>query len=464
MFVLIRIIFIQLTLFSVTLLAQNNDLRIGFDQEYYAGPAEVSMQDQQYTFLNLNNNWEYIKNSHSAKVQFLGQLPLSEGGNIIYAMPEVYYSYGAEMLNNGVPISKQLEFSFGRRIKNWSDLDQAINIGLWQPEVRWDAVRPVQQGLIGIFVDSQLNKKTAISFFISPLFLPDQQPDFDVKDGQIISSNRWFRAPVSQVELNYGSSQIKYQVDKPDLDEVLIQSSYAMMLFYGDKQFGPFIRFSGARKPMNQFHIGIDAQGIYLLDNGDLAPKIKPIVVNHQLLTIETGIRNYDNRLVLSANWENFEDPNLAKSWEQTALVDSQYYGILFSQNLTKLKMPRSQLSFSYVTRNEEKDKNDSTVIEGNVTASTQRLMLKELVSVGIENNWSKSRKRALSTTVAYTYSFDDASEWLTGRVNYQLDSAWGLHLSADIFGTKNENESASSFISQYRSNDRISGGFNYVF
>ena len=40
---------------------------------------------------------------------------------------------------------------FGRRLHLWSEAEEEWNLGIFQPQFRWNPIRPSQQGLTGLF-------------------------------------------------------------------------------------------------------------------------------------------------------------------------------------------------------------------------------------------------------------------------------------------------------------------------
>ncbi|MDZ4082907.1 MAG: hypothetical protein U1E10_08230, partial [Bdellovibrionales bacterium] len=44
--------------------------------------------------------------------------------------------------------------SVGRRLESWSQLDRHWDLGLWEPLNRFDALRPIDQGLTGAFIEA----------------------------------------------------------------------------------------------------------------------------------------------------------------------------------------------------------------------------------------------------------------------------------------------------------------------
>ena len=140
-------------------------------------------------------------------------------------------------------IAPGFSLTIGRQKRLWSRLDQEFNLGIWQPQLRWDYLQPMQQGLTGVFFDWSLSSALRFSFFTSPLFLPDQGPQFRLRDGHFASANRWFAPPQSRVQLfentPYASAApLYFKLERPSEEDIVMHSSFGFSMYY--QATGPF--------------------------------------------------------------------------------------------------------------------------------------------------------------------------------------------------------------------------------
>jgi len=303
------------------------------------------------------------------------------------------------------------------------------------------------------------------------VFLPDQQPQFQVEDGKVISNNRWFRAPVETLKLNHNNSEIYYDIRIPGAEEVIFQDSYAAHMWLGDPDRGFFLRASAADKPQNQFHLLIDSnEAMSLLGvGGGMAQfvtkeTVYPIVVRHRIYSTEFGHKWDGSKITVSVATEQFEKPEVAENWLQTELVDSRYYGAIYDQSLSIFGWKRTYATLSYVEKDRALDKSTATIIQGDIESSMQRFQFDKMASVEVRKNFLQSRRRKLDVRTRYIYSIGDKGEWFSAGLRWKEGDNWIWDLSGDVLGVSEDTRTNTSFISAYRGNDRLSGSLTYVF
>lgn len=432
---------------------------ISLTQTRYSGAPQIVEQGQNYSSIipsfQLFRQWGASELAHS-KVYADGLVvfPMSDGVDFGVALPEFYYLRSSEGRQNSLII--------GRKVRTWSELDSYWKLGLWQPLVRWDAANPIEQGLTGLYWEHAASLWRG-TLFASGLNLPDQQPGYQEKDGKIVSPNRWFRAPVSQGSLQNTNADIRYNVQEPNAQEVILQPSVAGSLEIGREEQGGYARLSYANKPMNQFHLAL--KGAFDIGTTDFSVPVVPQIVRHKVLSTELGLRSARDKFVISSTLENFEKPTVPEGWEQTELIDSRYSGVIYQRDLEKWGIKRSELSLSYVRRNKEPGgSGKSTNIQGDIEASTQRFQFDEMAGLRLQMNLLRTYKRELDMIMRYVYSVEDQGEWLQAGILYRQDRRWYWNVSLDVFGVPEETPAGTSFISKFRGNDRLSGGVTYVF
>lgn len=433
---------------------------LGFKQTQFASVPNQKNQTNDMTQLNLQiksdaNLLKSEKLNIDSGFESIVVAPLTDtSGAFQLAVPEAYLQN--RWNESGIYLS------LGRKKNDWSLLDQKWGLGLWQPLARWDAANPIEQGLTGAFIGFR-NEWMEFDFFASSVYLPDQQPEFKSEDGEVSSENRWFRAPVTQAELTYSASNIRYNIEKPTASEVINQSSRAARIRLGQDK-GLFFSTSYGSKPANQFHIGIDTSGIYRANSGILYADIYPYVVTHSLRTHELGYLFQNSQLVFSFNKETYNNPSLPDNYEQTALMDSAYMGGFFEFKMDVFGIKNSKANVSYVNRNIANEDASSTIIRGDVEASTSRLHFKELYGFELQKIFILSRSNEVGMGLKYVYSPIDSGEWYQFNLRFQPEPHWYLYMNADVFGVDENSLPKSSFISTFKGNDRVTGGISYVF
>jgi len=431
---------------------------VSLTQTRYAGAPQITEQGKSYSSvipsIQIFNRFGSPENPHSEiYADGLAVLPMSDGVDFGIAVPELYYRWVVE--------PQRLSWGVGRKKTTWSELDSNWNLGLWQPLVRWDAANPIEQGLTGLFIDLE-SENVRTSFMLSGLFLPDQQPSHEEKDGSIVSSNRWFRAPVSNVAMQRTSGQVNYQVREPDIEDVVFQSTYAFKFEVGDLNQGLFTRIAYTDKPANQFHLTLQGSLDFMTIEYDVP--IVPISVRHRIYGLEAGYRNSDSKLVLSNQWEFYDKPTVLPNWEQTELLNSQYWGADYTQALGRLGLPKTNVGLALVGRTVSARGNSDSFIQGDIESSTQRFQFDRFFALKMNTNLRRTFKHELDLSMKYVQSLADSGEWIQAGLIYRYDRRWYWSFSGDVFGVPDETPASSSFISKFRGNDRLAGGLTYVF
>ncbi len=449
----------QCCLFAAPSNAQS--LSVGISQSQYVTDSTYESQTNTYStvFPSFRADGVYLNGFLKTKADVRAIIPLSNKDDFNFYFPDFYAQVGdLKSVSDG---DSHMVVSFGRQRHEWSRLDTDWGIGLWQPLFRWDYVRPQQMGLTGLFIES---RRSNLNFtaFVSGIHLPDQQANFKIENGQLVSGNRWFRPPVSRLQINQGDREIMYNVEKPEVSEVIFNPSVGFSVRTGDDTYGPWSRFSVADKPANQYHISIETKGINNLATGVIEPVIHPSIIRHRLATAETGFQGERSAIYLSATAERFSDPKLPAEWEQTPVRDANYYGIGISRD-SHFFDTRALVYSGFVYRDEAAT-NDSGLISAQLSSSTQKMGFEKLWSVGARYPVYPQRHLKWSSELKYTYSFSDRGEWLMGQLGYAPEISWKLYVGFDLFGAPDKFDGVQSFISKYRDNDRIEGGFSHVF
>lgn len=434
------------------------EIELKLEQSQYISDAAYPQQSNQYSSFvpSLKSQGSILNGTLASRVDATAIVPMTDEGEFHLIVRDLYARYSSH---------ETLAVSVGRSQRMWSELDSSWGLGLWQPLYRGDYVRPVEMGFTGFFIESKLGP-VRLTGFISPWHMPDQSADFEIVNGQVVSGNRWFRAPVSSLVIEHGINRIHYELNKPETKDVLNNEVYAFSALIGDEAQGLWGRFSFADKPMNQFHLAIQTDGVVFLhiDSGEVHPIIHPQVVRHQLTTLEAGYAWDDrHRVFMSVTNEAIRDPKLPEGWDQTELIDSIYAGFGGSMGLGIIGLRQTLFSVSYV-EHIQRSRNGSTNIEGRIEASTQRPAFQQLARVGVQHPLYRQKHHRITGSMNYTHSFSDGGDWVSAQINYTPKRQVTWSLGFDVFGAPDDVKGEYSFISSYRNNDRVFGGFSYVF
>lgn len=170
-----------------------------------------------------------------------------------------------------IKIDEVSDIHMGRKTMDWSSTDKLWNFGVYQPQFRWNQLNPQNQGLTGLFW-SKNDSSYGLTLFATPIYLPDQGPSYEIKDGQFQSSNPFFQAPPQNIRFQGQILPIDYEITKPETSDVVFQSQMGAQLRFGEEK-GYFARISGMFKPSNQLALGYKGVLVTTRVRVDVLPK-----------------------------------------------------------------------------------------------------------------------------------------------------------------------------------------------
>lgn len=370
-------------------------------------------------------------------------------------------------------LSPWFHLTVGRQRREWSRLDEAYDLGVWQPQLRWDYLEPVQQGLTGIFIDVDLSRELRLVFFTSPVHLPDQGPNFKLKNGQFESSNRWFVQPRGQVRLFSGTNfandaPLFFELERPAEEEIIAHSSYGLGIQY-DSMKQLWSRLHYAYKPRNQIHIGLECANCADISNPttvEITARVHAKVVKHHVLTWETGLRGQDDEGWLSITGDVPEKSGYPSEYEEAPLKSMLIMGAGYDHRIgaSVLGVP-TRLTTSYMRKIEQERKNDDGGLTADdVQSSLDRYGLQEVASIGGVALLRQVTRRRLELETKYHYAIPEKGGWLSSRFNW-MEGPVSWFAGLDILGSESALDSGNAgLFTRYRSNDRVFAGMSYVF
>lgn len=436
-----------------------NYLDLNLRQNRYLGEVQSSAQGANYTFVSADLNLETQSSGFNYRLHPVAQGALESQDEFYFGVPEAYIQPRK--------IAPGFNLTVGRQKRNWSRLDEQFNLGIWQPQLRWDYLAPVQQGLTGVFFDWYLAPNLSFTFFTSPLHIPDQGPRFQLSNGQFESANRWFSQPTSRVALFPGTpmasdAPLNFELDNPSEEELIMHSSFGLGLQYQARY--PFwTQLSYAYKPRNQIHLGLECANCVMVGAPmEIKALIHPKIVKHHVLTWEMGFDRTDDRGWLSITGDAPNKSRFPSTYAEAALDPMIVVGGAY-EHYVRLFRP-SWFQYAYMHGFDFPRRREGGIGVDRVNSSFDRYPFKEVASVEWKVLFSQTRRERLSWRNRYNYSIRENGGWLSSSVELSEKSlTWAF--GADVLGAEVEpNSSRAGLFSKYRANDRIFGGVSYVF
>ena len=202
-----------------------------------------------------------------------------------------------------------VQFKVGRKLEHWSRLDEAWDLGIWQPRYRWDYLHPEKEGLLGASFGFESTQFQAL-LWASPFFVPERGAPINNQEGRMDSDSRWFVPPPHSIPLFGQSTSVNYHLNLPPLGELMSHSGWSAQLRWGKRGLGPWMTLSGADKPLNQLLLSSDAYLKISETQGVFADaSIYPRVGWHRLAGGEAGwvARQWDAWISAHREWPRQE-------------------------------------------------------------------------------------------------------------------------------------------------------------
>ncbi len=439
-------------------------LNVDLVQERYLGEVQNSSQVPNYTVLSGDLNLEARSAGFFYKFNPVGEGAIEVPDEFYFGVPEAYIR--ARNLAPG------FNMGIGRMKRTWSRLDEEFSLGVWQPQLRWDYLAPRQEGLIGIHLEWALSDNFQFTFFTSPLFLPDQGPNYKLTDGHFTSSNRWFVPPQTSLNLLRGSGLSKdvpiyFQLDRPSEEAIIMHSSFGLGLMYHPSA-SFWVQANYAYKPLNQIHLGVDCPNCGNLSGVtplEVNPVIHPVVVNHHVATLETGFDRVDDRGYVSLTGDFPSNSGFPDSYYESPLDSMMIAGAAYQHYIFSWLGVPSWLKYSYMKTFLLRSKDKHGLVDTEqVQSSLDRYPYREVAAVEWKMLLRQEHKNRLELKTRYSYSVSEKGGWLSSGVGWSVgDLTWNLGL--DVLGSDvSENSPSAGLFTRYRSNDRVYGGINYVY
>lgn len=150
------------------------------------------------------------------------------------------------------------EFKLGRAILDWSDVDAHWGFGKLNNRQNFTGFEPGQEGLIGLVFSRRYDNGFRMHLFATPIYVPETNPSLIISksEGTITSANPWAKPPAQTARIENRDIPIFYNVDYPEISEVVMKPSGGINLGWGNKYWDAGVYF--VRKPENQISTTVD--------------------------------------------------------------------------------------------------------------------------------------------------------------------------------------------------------------
>lgn len=350
----------------------------------------------------------------------------------------------------------------GRKKFVWSELDSLWQLGVWQPHVALDALRPEEQSLTGIFYNYQGQGFEVVGLF-SPVYVPTMGPEIREEDGSIKSDSRWYRPPSKDFDFNGRTNTISYELDIPDVAKLVNNQGAAVVARVGAKERGGWLSASTGYKPVND--LLLKRRAIKSTTEDTVSATVRPTVTHHSVYSMDAGYSFSNLKFGLSYLEDAPQTVLPEEGWAIQKLEGMKIWSgnMSFAMNNIFSKSLSMQLAYMRVDGGEIEDIS-STGAKDDLLLFKNRLKFNDALMVKTEGQITSWLRKPIVARLKWLYDFKQQGSILNSEALYYPSRQWALVIGADILGVQDETVEPDGFLNQFRANDRYYGGVTYVF
>ncbi len=341
------------------------------------------------------------------------------------------------------------ELALGRKVVDWSPADSTWGLGKINNRVNFDYFTPGQEGLVGAFYNKKYSTGFNLSMFGSFVYIPEQGHgmQIDSKNGTVSCKTPWCKAPGSSVNVEGKNVPIYYDVEYPEVSDVVLRYSTGIRAGYEYKRFSTDAFYM--RKPENG--ISIAAEISVESDFSQIDVGVTPQFYYHDVTGMNLGYQLSDDIKIYGAaissipsKYPDGDQPYIEYTGIKPKKIKEDYLGggIVYSIGVDKIQ-------FDYIARVSDFDRENEVLAE--YPRWNQALHL----------GYAKRLTRKVD--VGLDYKFDMLTEDRLTMLNakYRISSNVIGSVGVNIIGT-NPNE--RSYWSDYDNNDAVYTSLKVVF
>jgi hypothetical protein len=387
---------------------------------------------------NADFEFDIHKKGNRAEGRFTLAAMVNDQNLSMFSLQEAYV---------GATITPKDHIRAGRQILPWSEVDKTWGFGKVNNRRNFDYLTPGQEGLIGILYERKSSNGMRYRGFVSGLYVPELNPslDIDEKNQTITSRHPYADAPASRAEVEGVGMDVKYNVNTPDISDVIYRYSVGANIGFENKHWVLDNFF--IRKPENNITPDVEV-------NVDFTTKVVNADIDtrfyyHDVYGSTLKYRNLDMEMYISgiAIRPN-EFPDVDDKVRYTAIKNKKRREDYLGGGISKSN-DLYTVAFNYVARLSPFDRNKDEL--------SQDPRWNQALNVFALKNFG--RTYSLSTDLKYDMLTTDRLVMVRG--NYNVNKSLQMNLGVNMLGTPTDGK---SYWSPYTNNDAVYGGLRYVF
>jgi hypothetical protein len=354
---------------------------------------------------------------------------------------------------------KEQIFSVGRKKVAWSRLDEDFKLGIYQPLFKWNPLQYDSQGLTGIFIHMDPEATAipwSVTLFGSPIYIPNQGPGFEVKNGKFEENNPYFSNPPTTAMINGQKTEFVYSINKPEINEVINQESFAGRFEFGNSNQGLWMSAAYAQKPANELNLGF--QGVLTPDQ-KIDTQILPKVMYHNVASGELRFKGSIWAIGVEALRDSPQVSDFERPWTYAVYSDVDLFSTYLQINWKNL-----DLQFSSLTS--EGGEMDFIGPRANEAANVliPRLPFKSAYLLKGKYIIRLKKFENIGLQTSYLRGAQGEFDVWNSTLNYQFKDRWSSYLTSQLVAVKPVEASEKSAFHSFENNDLLALGVSYVF
>lgn len=354
--------------------------------------------------------------------------------------------------------SSPVSWTIGRRLHFWSNVDHVWNLGHMQPQLRWNPLDVQEQGLAGIFLSGSPWWGGKLTVFASPLFIPDQGPGYELREGQFQSTNPWYRSPPQNIQFQGQLLKVDYVIHQPETKSIIQRPTYAVQWAtdslqehqQGHFENGFWLQMTAASKPVHQLSLAYRPTLVTNRVRVDLYPD----VYSEKILAADLGYEQPFWTAQLSALYSEPYGLSSDESLNRPDVRPSLALGPQLGWDFFKMRWTLSYLKISgQRTVDIGPDQSEDRA------SFSERFLFREAAQLQVD--WQQIWLQRLLTTTTLAYQTSGAEEFQKIQLRTNLNWRGPWHIWAQLI-LIDSNESGTSAMSTYRDLDQFWLGVKY--
>ena len=347
----------------------------------------------------------------------------------------------------------------GRKRSDWSQADERWNLGVWEPVFKWNPLNPERQGLTGLFLTIPF-ENAELEILGSPVYLPNQGPSFQVSNsGEFVQGNPWFMPPAKTVHIWSQTSQVEYNLIRPNEAEVVVRKSYATRLKFKTDSF--YLQGSYAYKPMNELPLGYDGVLDIARDKGivDIVTSVQYHEVTGADLEwrskyFKLGVSGFRDKPFGTASFS--DDKDWTRPVYREAFATAPYIDIYFAQGWV------AKLQYLSITGGQVEEV--GPLASSSRVPVTRRYPFTQAQSLEVQYQGRLGLHRPWVSSLNYTVSTKNQFDLIHWRGVIQLSKLWNVFSETSLVRAQTPTLENQNDIAQFENHDRLLAGVGYVF